>query len=77
MSRPLRLILAIISLLLGVAGIFLPILQAWFFFGLALVLLSPDVPVFKKWIVKIERRYPRIGRSLRKVQEKIGRAKSA
>ncbi len=73
MSRPLRIILAVLSLLVGVAGVFLPILQAWFFFGIGLVLLAPDIPMFQKWIGKIEQRYPRLGGRLRRFQEKIAK----
>lgn len=58
-------------LVLGVAGLFLPILQGWLFIGLGAVLLSPDVPFFRRLVEWIERRSPRLKRAIRTMQKKL------
>jgi uncharacterized membrane protein YbaN (DUF454 family) len=58
-------------LVLGVAGLFLPILQGWLFIGLGAVLLSPDVPFFRRLVVWIERRSPMLKRAIGKLQVKL------
>ncbi len=45
-------------LALGVVGLFLPILQGWLFIALAALLLAPDVPVFRRLLDWIEKRFP-------------------
>lgn len=58
-------------LLLGVAGLFLPVLQGWLFIGLGALLLSPDVPVFRRLLDWIERRSPTLKRAIHALRAKL------
>lgn len=58
-------------LFLGVAGLFLPVLQGWLFIGLGALLLSPDVLFFRRLLEWIERRSPMLKRAIRRFQKKL------
>ena len=60
-----RLILAAISIVLGIAGLLLPVLPGWLFFGIALLLLFPNTPFAQRMFTKIENRFPSMRRVLR------------
>ena len=68
--RILRMILGVLSLLIGVAGLFLPILQGWLFLGIGALLLSPDVPPLRRLTRYVERRFPKVGKKMRRMREK-------
>lgn len=55
-------------LLLGVVGLFVPILQGLLFLALGAVLLSPEVPLFRRIAIGLKRRFPRLRRHLRKLE---------
>ncbi|MEQ8388871.1 MAG: DUF454 family protein [Alphaproteobacteria bacterium] len=50
--------------LLGVAGIFLPILQGILFLLVGLWILSTESPRAKRWLDQLRRRYPRLSGKL-------------
>jgi len=54
-----RVIIGVTLLLLGVAGLFLPILQGWLFLALGALVLSKDVPLFNRFYTWITRRFPK------------------
>jgi len=60
-----RLFLAGISIIIGIAGLLLPVLPGWLFFGVALLLLFPNAPFARKVLTKIEHRWPRTQRFVR------------
>ena len=60
-----RLTLAIVSIIIGIAGLLLPVLPGWLFFGIAALLLFPDAPLAQRAIRKIEDRFPSTKRLLR------------
>lgn len=64
------------SIVLGVAGLFLPILQGWLFIALGALLLSPDVPFFARLLAKIERRFPRLKPAIHRVRTRLGLGRS-
>jgi uncharacterized membrane protein YbaN (DUF454 family) len=68
----LRHVLGWLSLLVGLAGLVLPILQGWFFIALGALLLAPDMPVFARLLAWIERRFPGLRGSLRRWRKKLG-----
>ena len=45
-------------LLLGVVGLFLPVLQGILFIIIALTVLAPEVPAFRRLIAELKKRYP-------------------
>lgn len=65
MKKIIRLALAGISILIGIAGLVLPVLPGLLFFGVALLLLFPDAPLARKVLGKIEQRWPRAHRLVR------------
>jgi len=60
-----RLALAVISIIIGIAGLLLPILPGWLFFGIAALLLFPDAPLAQRTLKKIEDRFPSSRRVIR------------
>jgi len=59
-------------LVLGVAGLFLPILQGWLFIALGALLLAPDVPLFARLLDWIEKRFPALRHPLHRARARFG-----
>lgn len=70
-KRLLRLTAGWIFLVLGLAGLVLPILQGILFLAIATVLLAPDIPIFKRLLEKLRERYPKIANRAEKISKKI------
>ena len=68
-----RHVLGWLLLLVGVAGLVLPILQLWLFLALGALLLARDVPVFGRLSLWFEGRVPALGGALRRWRTKLGR----
>ncbi len=60
-KRVIRIALGCIFLVLGLAGLVLPILQGWLFIGLAIITLSQDIRVLANFESKITSRFPKVG----------------
>jgi uncharacterized protein len=58
LAKILRITLGVIALLLGVAGLFLPVLQGVLFLLIGFYLLSKDIPWVRRQWEKIRCRYP-------------------
>ncbi len=71
MSKLTRHLLGWSLIILGAAGLFLPILQGWLFIALGALLLSPDVPVFHRLVVWIERRFPAVTGPLDRLRARL------
>lgn len=71
MRTVIRHILGWSALALGVAGLFLPILQGWLFIAVGAMLLSPDVPFFRRLVAWIETRFPAIRKVTRRLRRKL------
>jgi uncharacterized membrane protein YbaN (DUF454 family) len=72
MARIIRLIGGTMLTILGLAGIFLPILQGWLFLILGAVLLSVDIPAVKRMVCWAENRFPRLGKVLERARRRLG-----
>lgn len=72
MGSILRHLLGWLLLVVGVAGLVLPILQGWLFIALGALLLAPDVPFFARLSAWIERRVPALAAPLRRWRRKLG-----
>jgi uncharacterized protein len=72
MARIIRIVLGSFLIVLGVAGLFLPILQGWLFLALGVLLLSVDIPVFNRLVCRIGNRFPRIGKVLSRARRRLG-----
>jgi hypothetical protein len=62
MKRLIRIILGCFLLLLGLAGLVLPLLQGWFFLAMGAIVLSRDVPLFARMERLITDRFPKAER---------------
>ena len=60
-------------LVLGVAGLVLPVLQGWLFIALGALLLAPDVPFFAKVLDRIEHRLPALRHPIARMRARFGR----
>jgi len=60
LRRFLRITLGVIFLILGVAGLALPVLQGILFLCIGVVLLAADVPIFRRLLKRLDQRFPRI-----------------
>jgi uncharacterized protein len=61
------------SLLLGVAGLFLPIIQGWFFILLGLVLLSTEYVWAHHLLRKLFARFPKLESTVHKSAERFSK----
>jgi uncharacterized protein len=68
MRRFVRISIGSLLILLGVIGLFLPVLQGWLFMGLGVVMLARDLPLFVRIIDWITDRYPGFGRVLQRLR---------
>ncbi|RJR38348.1 MAG: DUF2892 domain-containing protein [Desulfobacteraceae bacterium] len=75
LGRNLRIALGILSLILGIAGLILPILQGWLFLGIGFVLLSKDVPFIKRASDKLEKRFPQLAKTRKRLKSRFTRGK--
>ncbi|MCX7817677.1 MAG: hypothetical protein N2652_00425 [Kiritimatiellae bacterium] len=57
--KPLRLGGGVALLVLGVLGLFLPVLQGLLFLGAGLALLAADVPAVRRWVDRAAQRWSR------------------
>jgi uncharacterized protein len=72
MRRVLRLVAGWFCVLLGTAGLVLPILQGWLLIGLGALLLAPEVPFFARFLDWIENRFPSVRSRLRQLRTRFG-----
>jgi len=67
----LRLTAGWLFIFLGVLGLFLPFLQGILFLLIGMILLSPDVPLFRRIIGKLQEKYPGVFRKAREVSRRF------
>ena len=68
-KKILVLTLATVFLLLGLAGLVLPLLQGWFFLALSAILFSMYSPSLRAWIDRHTIKYPKIHAFVGKAQD--------
>jgi uncharacterized membrane protein YbaN (DUF454 family) len=69
LKRILVLTLATVFLLLGLAGLVLPVLQGWLFLAISAILFSMYSPALRAFIDKHTVKYPRLHRVVGKAQD--------
>lgn len=57
-KKILRWTAGIFFLILGTLGLFLPVLQGILFLCIGILLLSADVPLFRKWLYVLQKKLP-------------------
>jgi uncharacterized protein len=62
MRRIVRIVFGWACILLGIAGLFLPVLQGWLFLVMGSALLAREVPVFGRILCWLERKVPFVRR---------------
>ncbi len=67
-----RLSLAVVFAIIGIIGVFLPILQGWPFLILSFLMFFPHHRLAEKTLRKIAPRLPRLERLLRRVGVGVG-----
>lgn len=70
-KRAIRFFLGGIFLVLGIAGCLLPILQGWFFLGLAVLILSRDIRVLANLESRLSSRFPKVGRFFEQLKKAV------
>jgi hypothetical protein len=70
-KRTIRIVLGSFLLLLGLVGLFLPILQGWLFMAMGVMTLSRDITFFARMENRITDRYPNIGRRMERIRAKL------
>lgn len=73
MFRLVRIILGTLLLLLGLAGLVLPILQGWLFLTLGGLLLVREVPFLRRIVDKLKTRFPQIDRVSERLKKVVRR----
>lgn len=58
MKRILRHVLGWFFVVLGIIGLFLPFLQGILFILAGVIILAPEIPLFRKLLSELQRRYP-------------------
>lgn len=72
-KRVLVLTLATLFLLLGLAGLVLPILQGWLFLAISLLLFSMYSPRLRAWMDRHTARYPKLHQFIERANARIVR----
>jgi uncharacterized membrane protein YbaN (DUF454 family) len=72
LGRVVRHILGWSLLVLGIAGLVLPVLQGWLFIALAALFLAPDVPLFGRLLSWIETRFPALHHPIQRLRARLG-----
>jgi uncharacterized protein len=70
-KRLIRISVGCLLLLLGLAGLVLPVLQGWLFLAMGVIVLSRDVALFKRMEHRITDRFPRAKRLVNRMRAKF------
>ncbi|NLI83675.1 MAG: hypothetical protein GX443_18620 [Deltaproteobacteria bacterium] len=74
-----RISLGILFLLLGLLGLVLPLMPGWLLIALGVISLAPDVPVFNRLVLWLEKRFPSLRKGIAKTRaflERYGGART-
>ena len=74
--RLVRISAGLLFLMLGVVGLFLPVLQGLLFLAIGLLLLAPDFPPARRLVLVGFRRWPRLRRAVPKRFRHAGRGEA-
>ena len=69
MRKPLMVLAIAACLVMSVVGGFIPILQGWIFFVIALYLLATEFETGRKWVTSARRRWPILDRWIVKARD--------
>ncbi len=66
MKKIVRIAAGIFLILLGIVGLFLPVLQGILFIAMGLFLLQKEIPYVSRLLNKLVKRYPSLGRYIKR-----------
>ncbi|MBU8872395.1 hypothetical protein KQ910_01410 [Reyranella sp. MMS21-HV4-11] len=69
MRQPLMALAIMACLAMSVVGGFIPILQGWIFFVIALYLLATEFETGRKWVTSARRRWPTLDKWIVKARD--------
>ncbi|SMC27718.1 Putative transmembrane protein (PGPGW) [Desulfacinum hydrothermale DSM 13146] len=69
MKKTVRILAGCLLLVLGVVGLFLPVLQGALFLALGFLLLGKEIPWVARFLTRLGERYPVLGRWLKQHHE--------
>lgn len=72
MKRIIRYVTGFSFLVLGVAGLFLPVLQGVLFIIVGLLILAPESRIVRRMIALVRLKYPELFAKLRRFRKKKG-----
>lgn len=72
MNKWVRALLGCIAMAIGLIGLVTPFLPGWLFLAIGMLLLSRAVPVFEKWLMRLEDRVPACRPHLHRVRHWLG-----
>ncbi len=72
LSSKIRILLGVFSLIVGLVGLVLPILQGWLFIAIGFIFLSKDVPFFRRIQERLEKRFPQLAKIRKAAMKKFG-----
>ena len=73
MKRIALIIAGWISLLVGIAGLFLPVIQGWFFILVGLLLLSTEYVWAHHLLNKLRARFPKLASTVHKSADRVSK----
>ena len=71
MRQPLMALAIMACLVMSVVGGFIPILQGWIFFVIALYLLATEFETGRKWVTSARRRWPTLDKWIVKARDQF------
>lgn len=69
--RPVKILVGILLLPLGIVGLFLPFLQGVVFLLIAVALLSSELPFLRRWKERLQKRHPGLSRRAERARQSL------
>lgn len=70
--RALRVAAGVILLILGVLGLFLPVLQGLLFLIAGTLLLAVDIPFFRALLIRLQKKIPSLRKPVKRARKWLG-----
>lgn len=70
-ARTVKIVVGALFLVLGVAGLFLPILQGFLFLAVGLAILAPESPMAQRQLDRLRHRYPDAARRMDRARQHV------
>jgi hypothetical protein len=71
MNKVVRFFMGWFLIALGIVGLVFPVMPGWIFLASGIIMLAGDVPLFARWICRVENRFPRARKLFLRIHDKI------